>query len=72
MSQTLPLDEMTIEEKLETMEELWGDLVRRAEHVPSPEWHKDVLTQRQQSVKDGTDRPIDWNDAKQKLKNGLE
>ena len=34
----LPLNEMSVEQKLQTMETLWDDLCSRAEGLPSP-WH---------------------------------
>ena len=42
-------------EKLAAMESLWEDLSRSPENIESPEWHKDVLDQRQRRVADGTD-----------------
>jgi hypothetical protein len=36
----LPLAQMTIADKLETMEALWADLSRRADQLPSPDWHE--------------------------------
>jgi len=36
MKIVLPLDEMTTPEKLSVIGQLWDDLCRRAEDVPSP------------------------------------
>ena len=43
MDITLPLDQMTIEEKLRAMELLWADLSRNEQQLQSPEWHEEVL-----------------------------
>jgi hypothetical protein len=43
MGITLPLDEMTISEKLEVLDQLWNDLSRNPENIPSPEWHGEEL-----------------------------
>ena len=48
MSTKLPLNEMTVQEKLAAMESLWEDLSRSPEAIESPAWHKDILDQRQQ------------------------
>jgi hypothetical protein len=71
MGQNLPLDRMSIEEKLKTMEEIWDDLVDHAESVPSPEWHKEVLDNRERAVREGTEEAIDWSIAKKELKKEL-
>jgi hypothetical protein len=43
MDLAIPLDKMTTIEKLRAIEEIWDDLRRTAEHIPSPAWHADVL-----------------------------
>jgi len=35
----LPLNEMTAEEKLQTMESIWQSLSGNPETIESPEWH---------------------------------
>ena len=50
MDAVLPLDQMTIEEKLRTMETLWADLSRNAQSFESPAWHADVLRERDQRI----------------------
>ena len=63
MEITLPLDKMTIEDKIKTMERLWTDLCKRAESVPSPSWHKDILKDREYSINDNKEQFMDWNEA---------
>ena len=41
MRVTLPLNEMTVPEKLQLMEALWEDLSRNSDALESPEWHRD-------------------------------
>ncbi len=36
----LPLDKMTIEDKIRTMEIIRDDLCKNADSIKSPEWHK--------------------------------
>ena len=68
MASTLPLEEMSVEEKLRAMELLWDDLCRRAGGVSSPEWHEDVLAQRQAAVERGEDQFEDWDTVKRSIK----
>lgn len=71
MSVALPLDRMTVAEKLQTMEILWNDLCRKSENIPSPAWHGDVLSKREQDVKNGTDAFIDWEVAQKDIRKSL-
>jgi hypothetical protein len=58
---------MTIAEKLRAMEELWDDLRARAEDVPVPQWHKDLLDERQRLIETGEAQFSDWATAKKRL-----
>lgn len=56
----IPIESMTLEEKLEAMELLWEDLSRRAEAVESPQWHKELLNKREAALARGDDAFEDW------------
>jgi hypothetical protein len=64
MSKTLPLEEMTIHEKLAAMELLWDDLARVPESVDSPVWHEDILDERRRRVAEGNAQFTEWETAK--------
>ena len=66
-----PLDEMTISDKLYAMEQIWEDLCRNAENVPSPNWHGDILQVREARVKEGSSQFIDWTAAKESIRNSV-
>ena len=72
MSPELPLESMSIAEKLALMERLWEDLSRCPEDVPSPKWHGDVLAERIAAVREGRATFVDWEDAKRRLRERLE
>ena len=62
--QTIPsIEEMTAAQRVELMEELWKVMSRRPEEVEIPEWHRQVLAEREQALKDGTDRFITLDEA---------
>ena len=71
MPVTLPLKEMTLQEKLAAMESLWEDLARTPEAVESPAWHKDILDERRQRLAEGESRFIDWETAKAEIRKKL-
>jgi hypothetical protein len=62
----LEIQKMTLKEKLRAMEVLWDDLCRR-DAVPVPQWHKDVLDQRERLIKHGKAKFIDWETAKKQI-----
>jgi hypothetical protein len=68
MEITLPLEKMTVAEKLRVMETLWADLTRDQTQFESPKWHDDVLRERAERVKQGKESFMDWETAKRQLR----
>lgn len=64
---TLPLEKMTVQEKLQVMEEIWSDLCCNQNHIPVPQWHKDILDKREKLVKEGKATFVDWETAKKRI-----
>ena len=64
---TLPLEQMTVKEKLQVMEELWSDLRCNQNKIPVPQWHKDILDKREKLVKEGKATFVDWESAKKRI-----
>ena len=67
MSTELPIDQMTLADKLRMMEELWDDLRTRADGVPVPQWHKDLLDERGQLIESGEAQFDDWDAARKRI-----
>ena len=63
---TVSLKKMTTAEKLSVMETLWSDLCQHSA-LELPDWHKAVLTSREQQRKEGGQSPMDWETAKQQI-----
>lgn len=68
MKLTIPLGEMSTAEKLLAIEEIWADLQRAPEELPSPGWHADVLAAREHRVREGTSGFTDWGAAKARIR----
>lgn len=68
MKVVIPLDKMTVPEKLRALEELWDDLQRTPDGVPSPAWHGDVLKARENRVAEGSSQFHDWPEAKSRIR----
>jgi len=71
MSKTLPLEEMTLQEKLSAMDLLWDDLTRSPDAIESPDWHRTILDERRQRAADGSAQFQDWETAKAEIRNKI-
>jgi putative addiction module component (TIGR02574 family) len=60
----LPLNEMSIEEKLQTMEALWQSLSTEPDAIESPAWHKEELAERERKIESGETKFLEWEKAK--------
>ena len=72
MTATVDLQQMTIPDKIRLMEAIWHDLSVRDSEVVSPEWHGDVLAERDRLIESGEESFIDWETAKKSLRDELE
>jgi hypothetical protein len=68
MTVRLPLDKMTVEEKLRLMDELWEDLSRDPDKIESPEWHRDELKKREARIASGQAKFMDGEKAKKEIR----
>jgi tRNA(Arg) A34 adenosine deaminase TadA len=71
MSITLPLKDMTVEEKLQLMEILWDDLSRNADQLQPPAWHAEALAEREAAIARGEERFEDWEAAKRRIEKDI-
>ena len=67
MSTQLQINNMTMAEKLRIMEELWDDLRTRADRVPVPQWHIDLLEERERLIDSGEAKFGEWETAKKRI-----
>ena len=68
MDAVLPLDRMTVEEKLKAMEMLWDDLCRNERKIPVTDWQKEMLDERQRQIDTGEAKFSDWESAKKRIR----
>lgn len=64
----LPLDKMTVAEKMEVVDRIMDDLSGNSASVPVIEWHGDVLKQRAENLEKGTDRFISLEEAERRVR----
>ncbi|MDD5375213.1 addiction module protein [Acidithiobacillus sp.] len=58
------LSELTVSEKLQMMESLWDSLCQQPTNIPSPAWHGEILVQRENALRQGSDHFSAWDTAK--------
>ena len=68
---TLPLEEMSMEDKISTMEILWEEICKDSNNLPSPLWHAEILQEREKRLAEGKDCFEDWEKVKDELRNSL-
>ena len=67
MSIELPLNTMTVAEKVQLLETLWDNLCHVSGDVKSPEWHRAVLEERTRRLDTGKASVMPWVEAKARL-----
>lgn len=61
------IHELPLREKLLLMEAIWDDLAREEKELEPPQWHKELLEQRDRLVTEGSAHFIDWEEAKRQI-----
>jgi hypothetical protein len=72
MISTIQIEQMSRNEKLQTMEALWADLSKSEGDVESPAWHEVVLQQTEARIAAGQEKITDWETAKRVLRKRFE
>jgi hypothetical protein len=64
--------QMSLHEKLLVMEAIWDEISREEAILEVPQWHKDLLDERERQVAGGQAHFIDWEEAKKQIKEATE
>jgi hypothetical protein len=67
MIQAADIEQMSLEERLQTLELLWASLARTPNAVPSPDWHGEVLATRLAKVERGEGEFLSIPQLKERL-----
>ncbi len=49
------------------MEAIWDDISREEEDLEMPQWHKELLDERERLLAEGKAQFVDWEEAKQQI-----
>jgi putative addiction module component (TIGR02574 family) len=72
MEAILPLDKMSVAEKLRALEQIWEALAKDEMQLPVPDWHKKVLDQRQRQIDSGEAKFIPLEEFKERVRKRTE
>jgi putative addiction module component (TIGR02574 family) len=64
-------DELSVEEKLDYVEALWGRIVAKPEQMPVPDWHRRILAERLAAYRAGSGSSRPWNEFRDELRSLL-
>ena len=67
MAIEIPLDTMSVAEKIQAIEAIWASLCAQPADVSSPKWHEEILEDRRQRLASGDATVSDWSEAKKRL-----
>jgi putative addiction module component (TIGR02574 family) len=58
---------LPLPEKLELLEAVWSELSSEPDNIAVPQWHKDILDERQRGLEQGSMKVMDWELAKEQI-----
>jgi putative addiction module component (TIGR02574 family) len=62
------IKKMSISERIRTMEAIWDSLLYDDAHMPSPDWHRNILEERKKKIDDGSARFFSIEEVKERQK----
>ena len=62
------IHQLPLHEKLLVMEAIWEDLSREEQALEVPQWHKELLDERERLLAEGKARFLDWEEAKGQIR----
>ena len=64
--------QLPLREKLLAMEAIWDDISRSEAVLEVPQWHKDILDERERLIAEGKARFIEREDAKEQIRQAVQ
>ncbi len=58
---------MSLPEKIALLEAVWAELSIDPGQIEVPQWHKDILDQRELALQEGRATLLDWEEAKKQI-----
>ena len=65
------IQQLPLHEKLIVMEALWDGITRQEDQMEITQWHKNILDDREELIRSGKAKFIDWETAKVEIKRAI-
>ena len=77
MPKPLPLpppgfDELSVDEKIDYLQSLWGRIAATPDTVPVPDWHREILDQRLKDLEANPEPGDSWDVVQERLRRKLD
>jgi len=59
--------QMSFPEKMALLETVWSEIAAEPGQVEVPQWHKEILDERDLALKEGRATVLDWDEAKRQI-----
>ena len=56
-------------QKISIMEKIWADLTKEEGSIEIPDWHIQMLEETEKRIKEGKEHFLDWESAKEAIRN---
>jgi len=64
-------DQLTVEEQIDYVQLLWERIAATPDHVPVPDWHREVLDERLKDFEANPDTGENWDIVRDRLRDNL-
>lgn len=64
-------DDLSVEEKLDYIQALWGLVLTKPDQVPVPEWHREIIAERIAAYRQGQGSSRPWREFREELRSIL-
>ena len=59
--------QLSLKEKMALFESLWAEISADPDQIEVPKWHKDLLDSREEALKRGDAKILEWEEAKRQI-----
>lgn len=61
-------DELSVDEKIDYLQSLWGRIAATPETIPVPDWHREILDERSKDLEADPDAGDNWEVVQERLR----
>lgn len=61
------IHQMAFREKLALLEIVWSEISLEPDKIEVPQWHRDILDERERALQAGQEQVLDWDEAKKQI-----